>query len=451
MSERLSNEAAVERALDELRRADVRDGEVFLRESHSTTVEVVDGQLDNNETRIERGVGVRVLDGQRVGFSYTSDLTAPGIAECVELARATAKLTEPDDALAIASEPTPPADGLAIHDPTFGERDIQTKLEAVFTVENSARLTDRRIKTFRKTSYGDAEIVTILATTRGALGTYRETSFGSGTSCMAVHYDDKQIGGFADAARTFVALDPYFIGQEAAERAVEKLGAREFETGKIDILLDPYMAIELLGAVSPLFSAENVLKGKSLLAGKIGQRVASERVTIRDEGRRPGGQRTVPFDGEGTPTRDVVLVEKGVLRGYLHSIRTANKMGAARTGSARRGGYAGTPHPGPSNLVIAPGTKSLDDIIDSTERLLDITSLLNLHTVDPISGDFSLGATAQYMEAGVPLYPVKGITIAGNLVDLLNSIAEVGDDIRYGASGFGSPTLLVRGVSVGGT
>lgn len=451
MSERLSNEAVIERALDELKRAGVRDGEAFLRESQGTSVEVVDGMLDSTEAQIERGLGVRVLDEQRVGFSYTSDLRAAGVAECVELARAAARVTTEDPFLAFAEAP-PASDGeLGIYDPSYGERTVQERIAAAFTVEQAARLTDRRIKTFRKTSYGDGMTETIFATTRGALGSYRETGFGAGTACMAVQGDDKQMGGFGDGARTFAALDLRFIGEEAAQRAVEKLDARELPTQKIDILLDPYMAMSLLGAISSLFSAENVLKGKSLLRDRIGQRVASELVTIRDEARRVGGQRTVPFDGEGTPTRDVVLVENGVLRGYLQSVKTAQRMGAERTGSARRGGYAGTPHIGASNFTVAPEKTTLDEMLASTERVLDITSLLNLHTIDPISGDFSLGATATYIDQAGARYPVRGITIAGNLIDLLTSIVAVGDDIRYGASGFGSPTLLIRDVSVGGT
>jgi PmbA protein len=193
-----------------------------------------------------------------------------------------------------------------------------------------------------------------------------------------------------------------------------------------------------------------VLKGKSLLAGKLGERIASPLVTLRDEGRRVAGRATVPFDGEGVATRDLVLIEGGTLSAYLHSIKTAKQMGTARQGNARRGSYAGTPHPGVSNFHIAPSRTPSAELVRSIPRALAITSLLNLHTIDPISGEFSLGATATYLEQGVPQYPVKGITIAGNLIALLTAIDGVGDDLRFGSSGLGSPTLLVRDVSVGG-
>ncbi len=450
MSERLDNEAVVQRALDAVRRQGAR-GEAYLRDSHGTSIEVQDGVVQSTEVEAERGIGVRVLDGARVGFAYTSDLSATGIDECVDLALANARVTSPDDALTFAAELVPTDGELAIYDPTFDRHDDTEKIAIALAIEAAAKRADPRVTSFYKTSYGDGEGSTLVATTDGAFGAYRSSSFGAGTSCIAVEGEDKQSGGFGDGGRTFASLAPDRIGAEAARRAVEKLNARPFKTQRIDVVLEPYQAMGLLGAISALFSAENVLKGKSLLAGKLGERVASEVLTLRDEGRRVGGRATVPFDGEGTPTRDLVLFERGVLRGYLHTIKTANRMGAEHTGNARRGGYAGTPHAGVSNFFVAPGTTPAADLVRSAERALAITSLLNLHTIDPISGEFSLGATATYIEQGVPQHPVKGITIAGNLVELLTRVAAVGDDLRFGTGGIGSPTLLVRAVSVGGT
>src|SRR5439155_1100416 len=232
---------------------------------------------------------------------------------------------------------------------TYESHDVAEKTELALAIEAAARRVDPRITSFYKTSYGDGAGVTVFATTAGGYGTYRSTSFGAGTACVATEGEDKQIGGFGDGGRTFDTIDAETIGAEAARRALEKLRARTFKTQRIDIVLEPYRAMELVGAISSLFSAENVLKGKSLLAGKIEQRVASDVVTLRDEGRRIGGR-----------------------------------------------------------------------------------------------------ATATYLEKGVAQYPVKGITVAGNLIALLTSIAAVGDDLRFGSSGIGSPSLLVRDVSVGG-
>jgi PmbA protein len=217
------------------------------------------------------------------------------------------------------------------------------------------------------------------------------------------------------------------------------------------VVLDPWMAMSLLGAISPLFSADNVLKGRSLFAGKIGQRVANERITIVDDARRSGGLRSAPFDGEGIPTTAQRLVEKGVLRGYLTNQKTARKMGKTSTGNARRGSYASPSRIGPSNFYVEAGVDDPTALVTGLDRALSITSLLNLHTIDPVSGEFSLGATGTYMEKGAPQHPVQGITIAGNLTQLLAAVTGVGTDLVFGPSGIGSPTLVISELSIGGT
>ena len=450
MTERLENEAVVERALDEVKRRDGVTAEAYLRDSHGTSIEVIDGRVESVEVETERGVGVRVLDEQRVGFAYTSDLSPAGIAECVDLAIANSRVTSPDESISFSSTPIPSDGELRIFDPGYESHDVAEKTELCLAIEAAAKRVDRRITSFYKTSYGDGAGETVFGTTTGAYGTYRSTTFGAGTACVATEGDDKQIGGFGDGGRTFATIDTARIGEEAARRALEKLNARPFKTQKIDVVLEPYRAMELVAAIASLFSAENVLKGKSLLAGKIGERVASDLVTLRDEGRRVGGRATSPFDGEGTPTQDVVLLRGGVLQGYLQSIKTAHRLGATPTGNARRGSYAGTPHAGISNFYVEAGRSPAAELVRGADRALALTSLLNLHTIDPISGEFSLGATATYLERGVAQYPVKGITVAGNLISLLTAIDAVGDDLRFGNGGLGSPTLLVRDVSVGG-
>lgn len=450
MSGRLENDDAVELALDALRRGGVRTGEVYLRDSVSGSVEVKDGGIETVTTRGERGVGVRVIEDARPGFAHTSDLTSAGIAACVEAARAMTRVTEPDADLRIATEAPETAD-LGIHEDGLAARAFADRAEVAMRVERAARAHDPRITNFRKTSYGDAEATTILATTAGMRGTYRETSFSAGTSAVATQDGERQIGYHGDAARRWSGVDPDAIGRRAAEQAVRKLGAKGFETQKMAVLLDPWMGQALLGAIAPLFSAENVLKGKSLFAGKVGQQVASDAVTIVDDARLPGGMRSAPFDGEGITTRQRVLLDRGTLAGYLHSLKTASKTGTRPTGNARRGSYGGPAGIGSANLHVRAGAADPAELARRADRVLAISALLNLHTIDPISGEFSLGAAGDVLEQGERAYPVQGITIAGNLTHLLASIAGIGNDLTFGPGGIGSPTLLISELSIGGT
>lgn len=447
MSQRLANEAVVDRAVEALRRQSV-DAEVFFRDSISTSVEVKDGEIENVLARGERGIGIRVIDAQRMGFAFTSDLSAAGIDECVIAAKAMSAVTEPDPDLRIARDATDGAD-LAIFE-GVGERTVEDRAEAAFAAERAAREYDRRVTGFRKTSFSDGESTTILATTAATRGSYRDSWASLSTSVIASEGEDRQIGYHGHASRRRAEIDPEEIGRFAASIAVGKLGARSLPTQRLPVVFAPYDAMSLLGAISPLFSAENVLKGKSLFAGRVGEAVASARVTIVDDARRPGGLRSAPFDGEGTTTRRRTLVDGGVLQGYLTSLKTAATLGAEPTGNARRGSYSGPSRIGPSNFFIEAGTEAATALVARLDRALRITSLLNLHTIDPISGEFSLGAAGDYLEGGERQFAVQGITIAGNLLDLLASVSGVGSDLTFGGGGVGSPTLVISELSVGG-
>lgn len=450
MTTRLSNDEVTGRALEALRAGRVATAEVFVRDALSGSVETKDGTIEVVTARGERGLGVRVLDARRIGFAHTSDLALPGIEACVDQARRMATITEPDEDLRIAAAPLEMVD-LDIFQPGLEDRPLADRGAIALAVEQAARSVDPRITHFRKTSYSDAEVTTVIATTRGVRASYRESFCGAMTSAVATQDGERQIGYHGEGARRMADLDAGSIGARAAQRALEKLGAKPFRTQKLPVVLDPWMAMSLLGAISPLFSADNVLKGRSLFAGKVGERVANERVTIVDDARRRGGLRSAPFDGEGVATTTRVLIESGVLRGYLTNLKTARKLTSAPTGNARRGSYASPSRIGPSNFYIEGGADDPGALVRDLDRALAVTSLLNLHTIDPVSGEFSLGATGTYLEKGAPVHPVQGITIAGNLTHLLSSISGVGTDLTFGAGGIGSPTLVIAELSVGGT
>ncbi len=450
MTTRLSNNEVADRALESLRASRVGTAEVFVRDALSGSVETKDDALEVVTVRGERGLGVRVLDGQRIGFAHTSDLAPAGIDACVDQARRMATITEPDDDIRIAAAPLETVD-LDIYQPGIEDRPLADRGAIALAVEQAARSVDPRITHFRKTSYSDAEVTTVIATTLGVRASYRESFCGAMTSAVATQDGERQIGYHGEGARRMADLDPESIGARAARRALEKLGAKPFPTQKLPVVLDPWMAMSLLGAISPLFSADNILKGRSLFAGKVGDRVANERVTIVDDARRKGGLRSAPFDGEGVATTTRILIARGVLRGYLVNLKTARKLTSAPMGNARRGSYASPSRIGPSNFYVEAGTDDPAALVRSLDRALAITSLLNLHTINPVSGEFSLGATGTYLEKGAPAYPVQGITIAGNLTHLLSSISGVGTDLTFGSGGIGSPTLVIAELSVGGT
>ena len=234
MTTRLSNDEVTGRALEALRAGRVATAEVFVRDALSGSVETKDDAIEVVTARGERGLGVRVLDGQRIGFAHTSDLALPGIEACVDQARRMATITEPDDDIRIAATPLEMVD-LDIYQPGQEGRPLADRGAIALAVEEAARSVDPRITHFRKTSYNDAEVTTVIATTQGVRASYRESFCGAMTSAVATQDGERQIGYHGEGARRMADLDAGSIGARAAQRALEKLGAKPFRTQKLPV------------------------------------------------------------------------------------------------------------------------------------------------------------------------------------------------------------------------
>jgi PmbA protein len=215
-------------------------------------------------------------------------------------------------------------------------------------------------------------------------------------------------------------------------------------------VLDNRVAGQLLEVLAPSFLAESVQKGKSLFAGRVGERLCSSLLTIRDDGLLAGGMGSAPCDGEGVPQQDTRLMAGGVLEGYLYDSYWGARMGARSTGNAVRGSVKMAPRLGVHNLLIEPGTDSVGTLVAGVGQGVLITEVMGVHSANPISGDFSVGAAGFYLEGGEIVHPVKGIAIAGNLLDLFAGVDMVADDLRFFGS-VGSPALRIGSLDVSGT
>jgi PmbA protein len=215
-------------------------------------------------------------------------------------------------------------------------------------------------------------------------------------------------------------------------------------------ILDSHVAGEILGVLAPSFLAESVQKGKSILKGKLGERIFSPIIRIRDNGILEGGMATTPFDGEGVPCQDTLLVGDGVLGAFLYDSYCGRKDGCASTGNASRGGVRGLPHMGVNNFYLENGSTSAVDLMSGITRGILLTDVIGMHTANPISGDFSVGASGFLIENGIVTRPVKGVAIAGNIMDLFAKVEAVGDDRRFFGS-VASPSLRIESLDVSGS
>jgi PmbA protein len=250
-----------------------------------------------------------------------------------------------------------------------------------------------------------------------------------------------------DVRRKLVEMDsPEQIGRVAAERALRKLQARPVPTQSVPVVFEPPVARELLGDIFDAVSGESIFRKASFLVGRLGEQVASKNLSVIDDGARPGGLGSRPFDGEGLPTRCTVVIRDGVLESYLLNTYTARKLGMKSTGNAARG-LVGVPTVEAGNLYIQPGRYSPREIIGSVTRGLYVTELIGFG-VNIVTGDYSRSASGVWIENGELTFPVQGVTIAGNLKDMLNKIEMVGNDLEFRGSVV-APTLLVSQMIIG--
>ena len=267
---------------------------------------------------------------------------------------------------------------------------------------------------------------------------------------MGQEEEDNQTGFALQYRLKFAELDPETVGREAAEKAVRMLGAKQIGTQRVPVLFDPYVATSFLGVLAPALTAEAVQKGKSLFAQKIGQPVGSNVLTLVDDGTLPNGIASAPFDGEGVPSSRTVLIENGELKTYLYNTYTAARDGVSSTGNGVRGSFKSTPEVGTTNFFIQPGEVSQQQLMTDIKEGLYITEVMGMHTANPISGDFSVGAAGLWIKDGQFTVPVRGIAIAGNLADLLQSIEGVASDLTF-FGGKGSPTVRIGQMTVSGS
>jgi PmbA protein len=414
--------------------------EVYQRASRTLSVDVKGGEVEALETSVGFGYALRVIRDGHVGFSYATDKDA------LEAVRANAletmKGTEKDE---FAGLPGPEAArSLDVYDPAVASISEEEAIRGALDVERAALGADRRMKKVRRAqaSFGQSE--TLVMNTRGVSVSYPSTLVGSSIMAVAEEGQESQMGWGFQVNRFLRGVSFPGVGAEAARRALCMLGARRISPVKAPVLLDGQVAAEFLSVFASMLSADAVQKGKSLLAGKVGQRVMSENVDIVDDGLRPREPGSRPIDDEGVPVGRNELVSRGVLRGYMHNTRTAAKDGVRSTGNGMRGGFQALPTVGPVSMYLdAPGEKpTLETLLGGMQRGLYIVEAMGVHTINPISGHFSIGVSGLWVEGGKVLYPVKEAAVSGNLLEFFGKAEALAGDLRFYGS-IGSPSLLV--------
>ncbi len=422
----------------------VREGDEF-----STLVRL--GQVETLKESGSKSIGVRVFFGQRAASTYSSDFSREGLDRMLNSALELAKITSEDP---FGGIPEASQLGQLDGDLDLYHEDVYSlpgadRIDYARRAEKAALDFDPRIKNSEGGSFDAATGHKVLANSHGFVGEYKR-SYCSVAAVPIAQSDDgaMQRDYWFSVARMLSKLEsPEHVGKVAAERTLRRLGARKVKTAHVPVVFDPMVAASILEHIFEGVNGDSVYRGASFLAGKLGEKIAAENVTIIDDGTMPGGFGTSPFDGEGIPTRRTVVVERGVLNSYLLNTYTAKKLGLETTANASRG-LAGTPGIGPGNYFLQAGPRTQKQLIGDIKEGLYVTEFLG-HGANLVTGDYSRGASGMWISNGELVYPVEEITVAGNLKEMFMNISEIANDLEFRGS-VASPTLRIDGLTVGG-
>ena len=439
--------------------------DVFFENRLTQTFRLQDGSIRDAASVVTRGAGVRVVAGQQAGFAYSDDLEEPALLRAAEAASLIARDgREQTVTVELVAASAPPLYDTHPGEPAESGRYVDLLARA----DLAARAFDPRVVAVNAFVSDELQHVQI-ASSDGRIVTDRRPLVALGVQVVARDGSQRENGYVGDGGRTglgvFETRTPESLARESARIATIKLGAREAPAGEMPVVIGSGGGGVLLHeAVGHGLESDFNRKGTSLYAGRVGERVASDLVTIYDDGDLPGERGSVAVDDEGTPGQHKVLVENGILRGYMQDQLNARLMGVASTGSGRRESYRVLPQPRMCNTFMPAGTSDPEEIVGSIERGLLATSFSG-GQVEISKGDFVFMIAEGYLiEHGRITAPVRGATLIGNGPDAMTKVTLVGHDARLAHRsytcgkggqrvpvGVGIPTVKLSSCTVGGT
>lgn len=427
--------------------------EVYVARGDETEVRAFAGEVESLTSATSAGIGIRVVVDHRLGFAWAGSLEGSVFEETLNEARDNASFATPDEHMRLAVP-----DGVAptvvdLWDEALAAVPTTDKVAMALALEAQARGSDPRIRQVDAADYGDGSVEVALVSTTGMRASSRKTSAHISVRVIAGDGDDSQTGGGFSVGRGFADLDPSRANDDAVNRAVRLLGATKGTSGRATVVFDRRAASTLLSIVSSALSGEAVAKGRSFFAGRIGELVGDTALTLVDDPTDPRAYGAATYDAEGLACRRNALIEAGVLQGFLYDTVSGSRAGVPSTGSAVRGGFAGTPGPGCRALTLAPGREGYDEdgLLAAVGEGLFVQSMTGVHSgVNPISGDFSVGAEGLMIRDGRLAEPVREITVASTLQRMLLSLVAVGADVEWLPGIAAGQTLAVGDMQISG-
>ena len=431
------------------------DMEVYVTRGTDTEVRAYEGEVESLTSADSSGVGVRVLvdgsEGSRVGFAWAGSLDLDVIAATVADARDNARFATPDPDVVLARPDGVAAVELDLWDDGVASTPMEKKVALAVELERATRAADPRVRQVSSADYADSRVEVALASTTGVSSSRRRTTAFLSVDAIAGEGAETQTGTGFSVGRGPGELVADEAMDEAVMRAIRLLGAEKARSARCTVVFDPRVVSTLIAGVASALSGEAVVKGRSFFAGRIGETVAAPSVTLVDDPTDFRAFGAASHDGEGLACRRNLLLADGVLLMFVYDTVSARRAGTRSTGSAVRGGFAGTPSAGCRALVLEPGTRGQDQILASVGDGLYVQSVTGIHSgVNPVSGDFSVGAEGLMIQDGALGPPVREVTVASTLQRMLQSVVDIGNDLRWLPGTAAGQTLAIADMQLSG-
>jgi len=450
-NEELDPQALLQFVLDTAKANGATTADALFVSGHSNEVRVRLSETEQVKQSRSKGVGLRVLVGQRTATTSSSDLSREALANLIERTCKAAQVTAEDPTAGLPDAglfETAPTTDLDLYDASLETITAERGIAMARECEAAAMGADARIKNSEGAEMGWGVSVTHFANSFGVYRTNRRGSVSFWTTPVAEQDGTMERDYWYTSARHFDDLEsPAEVGRIAAHRTLRRLGASKPDTCKVPVIFEAPVACRLLGALSGAVVGGAIYRKASYLLDKLGEKVASDAITIVDNALIPRGSGSKPFDGEGLATDATTVIDNGVLKSYLLDSYSARKLGMTTTRNASRG-LAGTPSASSTNFWMSPGNQSLPELIATTKRGLLVTELIGFG-VNTITGDYSQGASGVWIEDGELTRPVSEFTIASTLPRMWTTIDAIGND-RDPRRAVSAPSFRIAEMTVAG-
>ena len=425
-------------------------GDILIVEGDSFSTQVRLDEVEKISSARGKNLGLRLFFGNRSAITSTSDLSASSLDRLLSDTCELAKIAEEDSfsglpSYEICAKEFPELD---IIDEGIGTLSIDEKIDLARRTERAALEHDSRLSNSDGADFSHSSNEVLYVASNGFHGAFQGTGTSLSVAPIATENGQMQRDYWYTSKRKLQQLEAAeSVGQTAARRTLRRLGARKVKTQEAPVVFDSEVAVSLVGHLASALSGYALYKKASFLCDQIGERIASDNISLYDDPTLPSGLGSRPFDGEGLPSYKKTVVEEGVLKSYLLDTYSGKKLGLPSTGNAVRG-TGGSPSVGTSNFQMVPGPYSPKEIIRSVKWGLFITELIGFG-VNMVTGDYSRGAVGIWIENGELTHPVEELTIAGNLKEIFQNIVMLGNDVDQ-TRRTAAPTLKIANMMIAG-